>query len=449
VRILLVSRGFPPRARWGTEYYTQQLARGLRERGHRIEVLHPVQERDQPLHSTERVESDGFPVHLVNVRAEGSRPLSESYEDAGLELVFDRLLAELEPDLVHFHYLLWGLSARMPGICRARGIPSVLTLTDFGPLCHRGQMFDWRLRDCGGPHPAAVCARCIREPAPFDGPAAQVFAKRWAARALALLGGAGVVVTTRDVERREACIRECLDALDHVIAPTEVFESVFLEAGVPREKLSRLVYAIDTAPLALARSEPSGADVTIGYLGQYSPHKGPDVLLDAVRILEHRLPESVEPWKVVFYGAGLPRRHRRFPAAIFPSAISKRVSVHGPVEASGVPQLMADLHAVVVPSVWIENAPLIALQARAAGVPVIASDVAGLREIVEPGVHGRLFPAGDALALANALRDVILRRVPRVRDPRPPLELAEHLSRLEELYRSLAPRARRSSEVSA
>ena len=73
MKVLLVSRGFPPRSRWGTEAYTHQLALGLRARGHEVHVLHPVREGSRPLYEIQDVEEDGFPVHLVNVREEGSR----------------------------------------------------------------------------------------------------------------------------------------------------------------------------------------------------------------------------------------------------------------------------------------------------------------------------------------------------------------------------------------
>jgi glycosyltransferase involved in cell wall biosynthesis len=85
----------------------------------------------------------------------------------------------------------------------------------------------------------------------------------------------------------------------------------------------------------------------------------------------------------------------------------------------------------------MENAPLTVLQARAAGVPILASDVEGIREFVEPGVHGILFPPGNALALADALREVILRRLVRTPHPSAPMSLEEHLRKITTLYAQL------------
>jgi glycogen synthase len=94
---------------------------------------------------------------------------------------------------------------------------------------------------------------------------------------------------------------------------------------------------------------------------------------------------------------------------------------------------MAETDALVVPSIWMENAPLTVLQARAAGVPVIASDVSGVREVLDPKRHGALVPPGDVVALADAMRAAILAG-PRRYTPDPVVRYADHLDRIETLY---------------
>jgi hypothetical protein len=69
--------------------------------------------------------------------------------------------------------------------------------------------------------------------------------------------------------------------------------------------------------------------------------------------------------------------------------------------------ILADLDVLVVPSKWIENAPFIIREAFAAGVPVVASNLGGMAEMVRHGVDGLLFPAGNAEALAVALKRMI------------------------------------------
>ena len=127
---LSVTPGYPPRGRYGTEFYTHQLVRGLVARGHEVSVLHPVRDGRLPRYTLEEVEEEGVRVFLLHNAGDGSKRFESSYRDARVEALFGELLERLAPDLVHCTYLLWGLSVRLPVIARARGVPSVITLTD-------------------------------------------------------------------------------------------------------------------------------------------------------------------------------------------------------------------------------------------------------------------------------------------------------------------------------
>ena len=74
--------------------------------------------------------------------------------------------------------------------------------------------------------------------------------------------------------------------------------------------------------------------------------------------------------------------------------------------------VLHDVDVLVVPSMWIENAPFIIREAFAAGVPVIASNLGGMAEMVKDGVDGLLFPPGDAVSLGGCLRRLIEERRP-------------------------------------
>jgi glycosyltransferase involved in cell wall biosynthesis len=62
---------------------------------------------------------------------------------------------------------------------------------------------------------------------------------------------------------------------------------------------------------------------------------------------------------------------------------------------------------LAVPSIWFETGPQVVLEAHAAGVPVVGSDLGGIAERVQDGVNGLLVPPGDPLALAAALRSFV------------------------------------------
>jgi glycosyltransferase involved in cell wall biosynthesis len=430
VKVLIVSNGFPPRGGFGTEFYTRELVLGLRGRGHAVRVVHPVHGQ-RTEHGLEDVLEGGVPVTLVHAPRDPTKGFERSYRDRQVEELFAGLLERERPDLVHFTYLLWGLSVGLPELARQRGVPSLATLTDYGLLCHRGQMFDASLERCFGPHPPARCARCIREPAPFDHGPLERTVRRGLVRALAVVGGLGRVVVPRDVERREAAVLAARDALVRLVAPTASLRRVFEEAGWPRERFTTLCYAFDERPYAAQREAPPPPTVRLGFLGQFAPHKGLGTLLEAVRRLAARTVDV--PWELVLHGGPSPGRHRHYASHVLPGADPRRVRVEAPFPPDEAARVLAGFSALVAPSEWDENAPLAVLQARAAGLPVIATDVPGIAEVV-PAEAGRLVPVGDAGALADALEEVVRGRLCRPAAPGLPTSLEEHLTRIEVLY---------------
>jgi glycosyltransferase involved in cell wall biosynthesis len=71
---------------------------------------------------------------------------------------------------------------------------------------------------------------------------------------------------------------------------------------------------------------------------------------------------------------------------------------------------LASIDALIVPSRWYENSPNVILEAFAAGVAVIATDLGGMAELVEPGVNGRLFSLNDVNGLHGLLKGLITDR---------------------------------------
>jgi glycosyltransferase involved in cell wall biosynthesis len=118
-----------------------------------------------------------------------------------------------------------------------------------------------------------------------------------------------------------------------------------------------------------------------------------------------------------------------------------RIQVHGPYERTELPAVLRAIDVLVVPSTWHENAPFVVLEARAAGLPVLASRFGGLAEVVRDGIDGELFTPGDDVDLAARMQRLLdePERVARYRAAvRPPKSLATAVDEFEALYAQAA-----------
>jgi glycosyltransferase involved in cell wall biosynthesis len=139
---------------------------------------------------------------------------------------------------------------------------------------------------------------------------------------------------------------------------------------------------------------------TIGYVGRISPEKGIDV---ALRALARLRDEGLEA-DFQIAGGGPAGYRQELEALVAELGIADRVAFLGPLDVEGLKRFYAGLHVLVVPSVWEEPAGLVLVEGALAGVPLVASRVGGIPEIVRDPEEALLCPPGDPAALAAALR---------------------------------------------
>ena len=159
----------------------------------------------------------------------------------------------------------------------------------------------------------------------------------------------------------------------------------------------------------------SGVDLTLFRLAP-EPEGDPVVILPSRLIWEKGIQEFVDAarqlkdQRVAARFALVGNTHPSNPRAV-PEETLRGWAAAGVVEWWGrredMPEVMARSHIVCLPSKYGEGVPKVLLEAAAAGRPVVATDTAGFREVVENGVEGLLVPAADSAALAGALRRLI------------------------------------------
>lgn len=191
---------------------------------------------------------------------------------------------------------------------------------------------------------------------------------------------------------------------DAVIAVSRVLGEQLLRSGVPADRLHVVANAFiaDGTPLAreAARSRlglpPDG--FCIGWVGRVSAEKGPDVMIDAMLLLQDL------PVTLVMIGDGPERLH------LERECERRKLAAH--VRWIGVvPNAPANFAAfdVFALSSRTEGTPMTLLEAMAARVPVVATRVGGVPDVVGPG-EALLVENGDRRGLASAIRSVYEQR---------------------------------------
>ena len=314
-----------------------------------------------------------------------------------------RLVRDTRPDVVHIHNLFPMLS---PSVLRATdGVPIVMTLHNFRYMCPSGTLY----RD------GHICEDCVGH-VPWPGVVHGCYRGSKAASA--------AIATSLTLHRTMRSYHRVAT----FIALSEFMRGRHERAGLPAERM------VVQTNFSWPTEQRSGPGEYFLYLGRLSPEKG--------------LSPFVRAWgrvssPLVIVGEGPELEHLRLEA-------SGRVEFRGSVPADEVPALLRGARALVVPSTWYEGAPRSIIEAYAAGVPVLASNLGALPEIVVDAETGFLLPPGDVDAwiesaermsedrVSGRMGAAAHRRWSEVHDP------ARGLSSLESVYRE-AIRGRRGA----
>ena len=391
MRVLLLPHRFPPHGRGGVETWASGLAEGLSGLG-ATPIVATRDDREgggMPFAVREETTLSGVSVFWIRHRHTDARTWRDTWSDPRMEGALRTVFRVARPDVVHLGHAD-GFGVAPLRIAREMGVPLVVTLHDAKWFCGRGQMVTPGGHVCTQASEDR-CVRCLAgqlRRGPLRGgltrlaPAAlrDAFGTKDANTLLEDRGDPGLLARRR-WRVRQAALRTVLEGADALLSPSRFLGELAVRHGAPQAQvLSNGGPAPTRAPL------PSGP-LRVGWFGVPSPTKGLDVLVEAVR--------------------GLPNVHiEAHGVDAVPDA--PHVTARGTYAPEEVVERMAGVHVVAIPSTWPENQPLVALEARAAGRPLLASRIGGLPELVRDGVDGWLLPPGDVAAWRSRLQTLAL-----------------------------------------
>lgn len=209
------------------------------------------------------------------------------------------------------------------------------------------------------------------------------------------VGRRGISWLSAQVERRS------LRRAKRLIAVSESSAAYLRQQGFDPQRIGIVPNGVPT-PVTGRTSTPPVTNWTIGTVALFRPRKGTEVLLEAIASLR---------------GEGLPVRLRAvggFETPEYEQLVRSHAEALGIVEAvdwvgfrQDVSAELAQMDAMVLPSLLAEGLPMVVIEAMASGVPVLGSRVPGIDDVIRHDVDGLLAEPNDAASLAEQLRRLV------------------------------------------
>jgi glycosyltransferase involved in cell wall biosynthesis len=351
----------------GDSTYTFNLAEVLRNKGHDVAFFAMQDDRNLP-----NPNSDFF-VSNVDFKELNQKKSIFTGLQVAIRVIystearqkFAKVLDRFKPDIIHLQNIHGHITPSTIFEAKKRNLPVVWTLHDYKMICPNTHFLIDATNE--------ICEAC------GNGHYYQAVLKRCKKNSLL------------------ASVMACMEAYAHRIMGLRNLPDYFLTpSAFLRNKLIERGFSPDKAihiPLFLPDEMFNDVGHDGGYLlfiAKLDPLKGIYPLLEACK----KAPE------VSLKIAG---RADDIIAAQLPSLLPRNAEYVGMKQGKELRQLLLGTRAVLLPSLWYENQPFSITEAFAAGKPVIASDLAGMTELVKNGERGILVLPGDVKALAEAM----------------------------------------------
>jgi glycosyltransferase involved in cell wall biosynthesis/MoaA/NifB/PqqE/SkfB family radical SAM enzyme len=384
MKILKVIHGYPPRYNAGSEVYSQTLCQELAER-HEVHVFTRQEDNFEPdytLHSEMDPTDPRVILHVINMPKTRNQT---RYRHEAIDHCFDGIISRIQPDVVHVGHLNH-LSTSILEVTAKRDIPLIYTLHDYWLMCPRGQFIQrnseipWQI--CDGQDDAKCAQQCYQgffSGSPEESKSDLAYWKEW-------------------VGNRMDHIRKIGSLVDYFIAPSQYLLNRYRdEFGLEESKLIYMDYGFERDRLQ-NRSRKEGEPFVFGYIGTHIPAKGIQDLIQAFSQLKQDC--LLRIW-------GRPREDTQALKSIvssFSKSTQDRIEWHPEYRNQEiVKDVFNHVDAIVVPSIWVENSPLVIHEALQVKVPVITADIGGMSEYVHHEKNGLLFSHRDVNSLAQQM----------------------------------------------
>jgi len=210
--------------------------------------------------------------------------------------------------------------------------------------------------------------------------------------------------------------------------PREMFDDLFLtvKRGTPNYLVTLLNNKTKRINFFKNINKDLSEKVRFGYIGSLVDSKGVFVLLKAF--------EGINNAVLNLFGTAIETTVQKI------NHMSENIIFHGPFNHSEINNIFKNIDVLIVPSICMENSPLVIREAFATKTPVIASDIGGLSEMIRHGENGCLFKAGNSEDLRNIIQNII--EQPEIvnqlsKNIKRPKSMKENANEVEKIYQDI------------
>jgi len=357
MKICVISNLFPPYVRGGAERVADRIARGLVDRGHQVSLISTRPESGEVLESQEQgMKIFRFrPKNLYHVLEDRTQPfwkriiwhLIDLFSSESAKQVSD-ILKQIQPEIVITHNLK-GIGLTIPRAIHKLRIPHIHLLHDVQLIIASGMLIHGN-------------------------------EDHWMNKGFWQ-------------ERYQVATRKAFGSPGVVISPSKFLLDYHLDRNFFLK--SKAIVLPNPTPEfgGVARKETSGP-LKLLSLASLEEHKGLHWLLEVLRGVQ-------APFELTVAGKGSLDAHVKNL-----SVIDQRFKFFGPFSKDEEVDLLSTADCLIVSSLCYENSPTVIYEALSCGVPVVASNIGGIPELIEEGENGYLFEPGNGADLLKQLQKI-------------------------------------------
>jgi glycosyltransferase involved in cell wall biosynthesis len=407
LKVLQILNHFLPQQTAGTEVYTDALSRQLQQLGVDVKVLIP----NYGKRTDADYEYDGLAVHQYAEPSIVDRSLIMGFRIPDGLKHFTLYLQQEQPDLVHFHELAGsnGITLQHVQAAKATGAKVIMTFHLAGYSCKTGTLVRTNQELCDGKIDERICGSCYLQ---YRGlkwmslPTIQLsrISKSCGIDFRKMNHSLGTLLGTANIiDKVKKDLFELVDLSDQVVCLTNWYEEILLMNGIDASKISLIKQGLPYGGFQNIKSVKNESDIIkplkLMFLGRISPFKGLHLLIEAlIGLGEGAVELSIYGnSEVGDYESNL----RRITIGM--------ANVHwlGRLNQSEVIITMVKHDVLCLCSTFSEMSPLVIQEAKAAGIPVLASNVYGNSEQIKDGVDGLLFDFNNVDSLQIQIKRLI------------------------------------------